>query len=387
MRQLLLAALLLSVLAVPGSSASLDLEAELLSRHVLLHLDTELSFADRGQAELGATAQGRMGNTDQFSLDVSSLGARYRVTPSLQLWGGKLDQNWGRSSRNALLLGPQRAPFLQAGYALEGTSWTYRKLYGDLAVDEEYKRVGIHYFDWDILPQLSVGLGEGFITSEPFAGDFVYDWTPFLPYYLAKYLPGVPSQPNSARFYLDAVYRMEAMEIYGELLVNEFPMTPGATNPALFAFTLGVEGPWWLAEYAHVRNHAYSNRHLGTTYSLQNEPIGHRFGDDFQELWLEARGHWAPIHVDFSGGVYFRGFGAGDDGERRLKKWDMDAEPFMAGTPEYHYGVHGEAVTQLQNRIEVGADLEAAYVSNFGHREGETGFYYRAGLRATVPLF
>ena len=50
---------------------------------------------------------------------------------------------------------------------------------------------------------------------------------------------------------------------YGELLVNEFPMVPGATNPRLFALPLGSRQavPSWdvLAEYTYVTESAYSN--------------------------------------------------------------------------------------------------------------------------------
>lgn len=390
MKRILVLVCLLLLVAPNVGAGELTMEWNMQRRENRLSLEANLPILDRAQVDLGIAAFGRMENLDAFGTEIWKVGLHYDVTPNLQVFAGQLDTSVGRGRHRSLLLDPGQNTFLQAGYGFGGSQWQYTKLYGDLAVEEDYKRVGVHYLDWQVLPQLTLGLGEAVVTDSTFPGDFLFDWVPFLPYYAAKYMPGVSSVPNNAFFLVDAQYTWEELAFYGEFVVGEFPMTPGAGNPPLYGLLVGVEGPWWLVEYSRVMNYAYSNGNLGATYSLGQASIGHALGDDVQELWLEARGELNVWDLQWKGGIFFRGFGAEDDGTRQLIKWDrtrMREQPFMAGIPEYHYGLHGDALVSLPQGFDVGANLEVAYVNQFQHQEDNTGFAYRATLRAVVPLF
>ena len=389
-KSLVFAICMLLVLTHSASAGELTVEWEMIRLTNRLSVEASLPILERAQVDLGIAAFGRMQDLDAFGTEVWKAGLHYDVTDHLEVFVGRLDTTVGRARRSSLLLNPGQNTFLQAGYSFGGSQWNYTKLHGDLAVAEDYKRLGLHYLDWQVLPQLAFGVGEAVVTDSSFPGDFIFDRGPFVPYYAAKYMPGVSSVPNNALVMVDAQYTWEDLAFYGEFLVNEFPMVPDAGNPPLWGLVVGVEGPWWLVEYSRVGNYAYSNGNLDTTYSLDQASIGHPLGDDVQELWLEVRGSLNQWDIQWKGGAFFRGFGAEDDGSRQLIKWDrtrMAEQPFMAGIPEYHYGLHADAAVAMPQGFELGANIEVAYVTQFEHREDTTGVAYRAALRAVIPLF
>lgn len=383
--------LILLLVAAGGAAADGTVQATWYMDSLENYLDTrieDLSLAHGLSLNVGVGLSGQMENTDGFGGEVNLLSLKY-MQNQLSLWAGKQDYALGRARLNPVFLGGGRqTAFLSMGYSFGGENWDYTRIYGDLSVDEDYKRVGIHYVTFRPLEFLSIGLGEAMVTEETFDGDFLYYTLPFMPYYASKYIPGISSKPNNSLMYIDAEAVWETYSFYGEVIAGEFPMTPSENNPALFAFTLGVEAvdllPQWtaIAEYSQVRNHVYSNRALDTTYSIGNRSIGHPQGDDVESLNLQFSRQWDD-RIYSEVGVFYRGWGDND-----LIHWPpSDETSFLGGTPERLYGLQLAGSYAISPELKVAADLEFGQSRNYDHKEGEIGYRYGAALRFTWDLF
>ena len=249
---------------------------------------------------------------------------------------------------------------------------------------EEYKRVGIHYLRWQPTPILALGFAEAFVTSGPFPGDLFYHTVPFLPYYASKYLPGLSGGVDNCLVYGDGELALPLVTLYGELALNEFPMTPKERGPKLFAITLGAETdkllPHWnvTGEFSYVSDQAYSNGNIDSVYSRGDRSLGHPVGDDVKTVELQLKRDWERIDTETRFGAYLQ-----ELGNTEVKPWRNVAEDKV---PEKVVGVK-LGVSHVRNQTGLEFDLDVGYADNFEHKLGATGFKYVAVAKVTWYLY
>lgn len=390
MRFVAVVLIILTCWTVPGyaNSGRVDSTWYLQQRTNTIDTRVNLNLFPGLTLKLGGQVVGQMEELEEFESGVTLMALEYLVTPNLAVFGGYNNPKISQARMNPVFLsGKQSFPMI--GYELMGEKFTYQKMYGDLRDSEDFKRVGIHYFSWDLHPSLRLGIGEAFITEEPFPGDFIYNTVPFIPYYLAKYLPGVSSRPNNALVYGDGELQLATATLYGELMLNEWPLEPGAGNPKLYAITLGIKGPvsddWnGLAEFSKVTNYAYANGRLDTTYSLGDKPLGHPLGDDLASFNLQFMRSFPRLDAKI--GLFYRTWA-----DSELVEWEPDGtlrdeKIFLAGVPEQLFGTQLGAGYRLNEEVTIGLDLEVGRAKHYQHVRDEIGYRYQAVAKISWQL-
>ena len=69
--------------------------------------------------------------------------------------------------------------------------------------------------------------------------------------------------------------------------------------------------PNWLVlvEYSHMRNYAYANGNLYTSYVYGQQSLGHPLGDDLETLDLRLSRYWPNLQLTTSIGGFYRALG------------------------------------------------------------------------------
>ncbi|MBE3584209.1 MAG: hypothetical protein IMX01_08870 [Limnochordaceae bacterium] len=200
-------------------------------------------------------------------------------------------------------------------------SLTYTRLWAGVSEPTAPSRwLGAQYLRLDLTPSLSLGAGEADLFDGHFPGDGFYQVLPFVPFYLTKKLPGLASTHDNSFFYLDGRLVLPATTLYAAWLVNEFPMLPGADNPALYAWQVRLErqgSPFanaddgvddaaaaagdgdnkddvddqtrWAVQYTQSRHLAYSNGNRQLAYTYYGQPLGYPAGSDMDRLDATVR--------------------------------------------------------------------------------------------------
>lgn len=195
-------------------------------------------------------------------------------------------------------------------------SLTYTRLWAGVSEPTAPSRwLGAQYLRLDLTPSLSLGAGEADLFDGHFPGDGFYQVLPFVPFYLTKKLPGLASTHDNSFFYLDGRLALPATTLYAAWLVNEFPMLPGAGNPALYAWQVRLERQGslfanaddgvddaaaaagdgdnnddvddqtcWAVQYTQSRHLAYSNGNRQLAYTYYSQPLGYPRGTDVDRL-------------------------------------------------------------------------------------------------------
>jgi hypothetical protein len=383
---------LLCLPTVAWADMSVGLDWEMRNRQNILSVWVDGELGNGFAINLGVGAEGSMEGPDKFTTRVDEVGGSYSIG-AFKLFGGLINHSLGTAKEHPTFLGPNSPAFLNVGYEVSGDKWTYMKLLGDLRTprwallpgeeQEEFKRLGLHYLRLGPWGPLTIGVGEAVVFVSPFDGDILYTTLPVLPYYFAKYMPGIKTSIDNSLFYGDGTLELPGATFYGELLVNEFPMNPGHGSPKLFAVTLGAETdsliPGWnfMAEYTYITDRAYSNKVKDAAYSVGDRSLGHPLGDDLMGVDLQAKHYWEALSTETTLGVYHLQLGNAE-----VRPWDKPAEEILR---EKVYGIKLEAKHWLKN-IELRGYLDLGYTVDYRHEAGKTGIKQKAVLSATWYL-
>ena len=146
-----------------------------------------------------------------------------------------------------------------------------------------------------LIKGLELGISEAMMVSEKINPAY-YLPLPFLPYYLTAYISGLYNDYNyhdDKYIGLDFNYKFNnSLELYGELLVDEFPQSPGNRNPDKRAHLLGIYYPFaektnFRIEYSNVFNYVYLHHFPENRYTFDGKYIGHWLGNDGDVLDLQ----------------------------------------------------------------------------------------------------
>jgi hypothetical protein len=139
--------------------------------------------------------------------------------------------------------------------------------YLDEGVD---KQLFVHRLESEtLIPNMKIGISESMMTSK-LINPAYYLPVPFWPYYLTAKLSGIDNDYNKHEdkyIGLDFTYTFDNnTQVYGELLVDEYPQHSWANNPDKRAHLLGLYYPYNAnfkirAEYSNVFNNVYQHRY------------------------------------------------------------------------------------------------------------------------------
>ncbi|HKM17215.1 MAG: hypothetical protein QM392_04680 [Bacillota bacterium] len=373
----------LSLPAMAKTNANMTWDMQNSFNEFVASVNTDLSRSFT--LSLGVSTTGRMQSDAGQTFAVQQLGLSYH-NHFISVFGGAMAPLFDRAAHTQIhhIFLPETSPAVpHVGYNLNYGSVSYTKLCADISRRAGYKRLGVHHIRWQPVPYLALGFGEAVVASQPFPGDLYYYSVPILPYYLAKYFPGINTSVDNAIFYGDGRLSLPRMTLYGELLVNEFPMAPTETNPKLYALTLGLESKALIAgwdlllEVCRVSDQAYSNGRPENVFTYGEQSLGHVLGDDLTAADIRFSGNLPKLGADARFGLFFLRLGNTD-----VAPWIGEAEPV---TPEETYGIK-MGVGKPFNKLQVSFDLELGYVLNDSHKPDQAGYHSRAVLKASWQL-
>ena len=146
-----------------------------------------------------------------------------------------------------------------------------------------------------LFENIEIGVSEAVMASRVIHPAY-YNPLPFWPYYLTTKLIGLDSEYNNHEdkyLGIDFNYHLDnGARLYGELLVDEYPMRIEDGNPDKRAHLIGYYYPYHektelRAEYSNVFNSVYVHRYPENTYTYNGKLLGHWLGNDGDVLDLE----------------------------------------------------------------------------------------------------
>lgn len=151
------------------------------------------------------------------------------------------------------------------------------------------RQLFIHRISTDILyPGLEVGLSESLMVFNKIHPSY-YIPLPYWPYYLSKKMFAIHNEYDwygDNYIGIDFKYRFDNnAKIYGEILVDEFPMASSHSHPDKRAHLIGIYYPInnnivLRSEFSNVHSYTYTHRYSENNYVYQEKPIGHWLGSD-----------------------------------------------------------------------------------------------------------
>lgn len=173
------------------------------------------------------------------------------------------------------------------------------------------RRLFAHQMSNDtIIEGLEVGISEAVIAHQHVNKGY-YLPLPFWPYYLSKKIQGIGVEEDRyADHYIgiDLTYHFNNdVLVYGQVLVDEFPMSSIYNNPKKVANLIGAEYPidniyTLRSEFSNVFSYVYVHRYVENNYVYKGRPIGHWLGSDgdvFDIHYYDKRAlyYWARLYT------------------------------------------------------------------------------------------
>ena len=163
------------------------------------------------------------------------------------------------------------------------------------------KFTSTHYLDWAITPRLNVGLFESIIwQAKDTLSDRGFDpnyLNPVIFYRPVEYAIG---SPDNALMGLDVAFKAtKHLLLYGQVVIDEFLLEQFRDNRGWWAnkwgAQLGVASYEWpvaglhlRAEFNTVRPFSYTHGSPIQSFTHYNEPLAHRLGTNFRELYVHG---------------------------------------------------------------------------------------------------
>lgn len=258
----------------------------------------------------------------------------------------------------------------------------YKYFTGETAVifagESVDRRLFIHRLtNSNLINNLQIGISESVIAHNKI-NPFYYTPTPYIPYYLIKKIAGLDNEYNyydDSYIGIDFKYENNKLTFYGELLVDEYPYQDFATNPDKRAHLIGLKLPfrksYWLnIEYSNVYAGVYQHRFDENEYKYLNEYIGHRYGPDTKEYYIET-GVDRKEHKYI---IYFANIkkGANElDGSTNVGDGGILLKELKTEFNEY-------GIKYQLNKKNLFYEMEFKYINNLTQNKNDYKFYLKA---------
>lgn len=333
-------------------------------RTVILAFILLLSSAAPALAgDLDLNLQFSLGPSPGLSLDTASI----TYTGEHWTWAaGRQQIHWGPGEFGQMVLGPTIG--LDAlSFSASYYGFTWRQFWADLDGPSDRRLFGhrLEYAGGD----LTIGLTETMVLVGDIPKAF-YLPAPW-PYLLTQWFLLVDDEMDNttANGVLGADicwHPFDQMDIYAEIVIDDYPTLPPATAPARAGGLVGLayrnypnEGELRI-EYSRLNKFTYCHFTDQTDYVYHGAPLGHWIGPDAD--MLAAQYSWNPRdNARLSVRGFLQRHGEGQLGDR----WDPTdgwAPQFLTGEAEWWGGLRLGAESHLSDHVTLSGYIENALV-------------------------
>ncbi|MBA2250225.1 MAG: hypothetical protein H0W12_08535 [Chitinophagaceae bacterium] len=184
---------------------------------------------------------------------------------------------------------------------------------GDTLLDRKY--AAMHHLSMNVTKWLNVGLFEGVIFGRRNRFDFQY----LNPIIFLRHVEGTIGSPDNAVAGLDFKANLiHRIQLYGQLLLDEFQLKHITKNDGYWANKYGLQGGFKYIdafginnldlqlETNRVRPYTYSHYDSVANYTHYNQPLAHPLGANFQEYIGIAKYQPAPKWYINARAIYYK---------------------------------------------------------------------------------
>ena len=210
------------------------------------------------------------------------------------------------------------------------------------------KKWGIfHYLDWNVNNRLSLGFFDAIIWADrdDLGNKRGFDFSYLSPLVFLRPVEATNGSPDNALIGFTAKYEvLKQLTVYGQFSLDEFEAKNLFSNLGSprnkFGYQIGMKGfdlfnikrLNFLAEFNSVRPYTYSGRIPIINYSNFNEPLGHPYGANFNEVLGILS--WSFKRFDLEQEVLYSQYGL----DQRLLNYGKDIyKPYNTALPEGNY--------------------------------------------------
>ena len=333
--------------------------------------------------------------TDFSTAALTTFYGKFKL-PWFELLLGRENLSWGPGRHGSLLISDNPLPMdmmkLSAWY-----KWVkFHAFTGILGSDIENKYISGHRLEFNLWDRISLGIAETMVHAERFDITFI---NPFQIYTVTGMLPksvegeSIVSPDNGLDSADIDVLLLKNLEIYGELMIDDFQPEFGLRSPFHWGSKWGILfgfyyiDPFSLpdtdvrVEYAFVNQYAYTHDPMNTTYTHYYSVIGHHIGADADNLFVDIRHHFTDkLQMAVSYELKRHGEGNVNKPHPQDAPWEEEWE-FLSGVTEstnslslgLSYATIGQYFALRRSRALFFADLKytASWVKNISNKLNE----------------
>ena len=231
---------------------------------------------------------------------------------------------------------------------------------------------------------LEVGVWELMLCSKDvFYGYFLP--VPIIPLYAVQHIANKLNEEfdnnSNAMVGVDFKYYISDFgEVYGELLIDDFPQKSEYDNPKKIGGLFGIRYDFsdkitiW-SEYIRINNFVYTHKNPYNRYLYQDQPLGHWLGMDGDLCAIRMNqivNENTKIYYQFD--IIRKGEGDYDDNW----KWEYNSNyDFLTGIVENSYQLHGKVEHDVSENLELTMSAIIGQSINTDHLENKRKNYSR----------
>lgn len=314
--------------------------------------------------------------------------------PDFTLSFGKEQLIWGVGQTGTLALSPTSPsiPFVQ--YHINLDRFYYNRFMSHLEKETDRWLFG-HRLEGKLY-SLKIGIWELMLCSdEVFSGYFLP--IPLFPLYATQHLgyklfDTKYDKNSNAMLGMDFTYSVDDFgEVYGEMIIDDFPQKEEYSNPRKAGGLLGIKfnvsdyiDIW--TEYVRINNFVYTHRNPMNRYLFFNRPFGHWLGMD-GDLWAIGLNQEVREDTRLYWQVHKIRKGEGDYTDNWKLELGRDYE-FLTGIVEHSYQLHVIAEHDFTENLQfkVGAIIGQSHNADHIENIVENYVEFNAGLSGQFQL-
>jgi hypothetical protein len=224
--------------------------------------------------------------------------------PWFELLLGRENFSWGPGRHGALLISDNPLPMDMMKLSAWYKFLKFHAFTGILGSDISKKYISGHRLEFNLWDRVSLGIAETMVYTGRF--DITFS-NPFQIYTVTGMLPksvggeSIVSPDNGLDSADIDILLLKNLEIYGELMIDDFQPEFGLRSPFNWASKWGILFGFYYIdpfsfpdtdvrlEYAFVNQYAYTHDPMDTTYTHFDTVVGHHIGADADDLFLDIR--------------------------------------------------------------------------------------------------
>jgi hypothetical protein len=340
---------------------------------IVLFLLMSSGVAVAGELKLETSLSGKIKYDVDIIPTLDWKGILVGSWPHFQITVGKGQSVWGEGRTDTLGLSRTSPTIPQVGYRVDYFQFNYTHSIFPLERSEN-RWLFAHRFETNLIPHLRVGVWETMMCSDNvYPGYFLS--MPFMPFYAIQHVAyrtsgSIYDMDSNAMFGLDFHYQINGgWDIYGELVVDDFPQRRIYGNPRKIGGLFGLLWNGWKdqgltiwSEYVRINNFVYTHKNPSTRYLYRGEHFGHWLGMDGDLVALGVEKQFGEKDY-LSGQFHLIRKGEGDYNDNWQSE-DGNGLEFLSGVVEHRTGIELTWKHQVSFNLAMQTEAELAKIWN-----------------------